>query len=75
MADQFREFARFLVLDGKTWNDPVLVGDVFLVRNGEEMAVFRLSLRCTASEPPNERAASSRPSHASTPGNQERGRL
>jgi hypothetical protein len=44
MADQFRELARFPVLEGKTWNDPVLVGDVFLVRNGEEIAVFRRSL-------------------------------
>jgi outer membrane protein assembly factor BamB len=42
--DQYRELARFPAIEGKTWNHPVLVGDVLLVRNGEEMAAFRLSL-------------------------------
>jgi outer membrane protein assembly factor BamB len=42
--DQYREIARFKAIDGKTWNHPVLVGDVLLVRNGEEMAAFRLPL-------------------------------
>jgi outer membrane protein assembly factor BamB len=40
--DEFRELARFKAIDGKTWNHPVVVGDVLLIRNGEEMAAYRL---------------------------------
>ena len=40
--DQYRELSRRPALNNKTWNHPVLVGDVLLVRNGEEMAAFRL---------------------------------
>lgn len=40
--DKHSELATFKAIEGKTWNHPVLVGDLLLVRNGEEMAAFRL---------------------------------
>jgi outer membrane protein assembly factor BamB len=42
--DQFKEITRAPAIEGKTWNHPALIGDILLVRNGEEMAAFRLPL-------------------------------
>jgi outer membrane protein assembly factor BamB len=42
--DQFKEVTRFPGIKGKTWNHPVLAGDVLVIRNNQEMAAFRLSV-------------------------------
>jgi outer membrane protein assembly factor BamB len=39
---EYTELARVPALNAKTWNHPVVVRDVLLVRNGEEMVAFRL---------------------------------
>jgi outer membrane protein assembly factor BamB len=41
-TDQYKEIAKMPLFDEKTWNHPVVVGNVLLVRNGVEMAAFRL---------------------------------
>ena len=43
--DRFTELARRPALNGKTWNHPVIVGDVLRVRHRELMAAVRLALR------------------------------
>jgi outer membrane protein assembly factor BamB len=43
--DRFTEIAKIKAIEGKTWNHPVLAGDTLLVRNGEEMAAYRLAKR------------------------------
>ncbi|HET9227517.1 MAG TPA: PQQ-binding-like beta-propeller repeat protein, partial [Thermoanaerobaculia bacterium] len=42
--DEFVELAKVPAIEGKTWNHPVVVGDMLLVRNDQEMAAFRLPL-------------------------------
>jgi len=41
--EKYTEQARMPAVSGKTWNHPVVVDGVLLVRNGEEMAAFRLT--------------------------------
>ena len=42
--DKYSEIARMRIFESKTWNHPVIVRDVLLVRNGEEMAAFKLPI-------------------------------
>ena len=42
--DGHRELARLPALPGKTWNNPVLAGDLLLVRNDREAACYRVAL-------------------------------
>jgi outer membrane protein assembly factor BamB len=40
--DKYTEIAKVRIFESKTWNHPVIVRDLLLVRNGEEMAAFKL---------------------------------
>jgi outer membrane protein assembly factor BamB len=40
--ESHQELARFQAIEGKTWNIPAIDHGLLLVRNGEEMACFRL---------------------------------
>ncbi|QDT66158.1 outer membrane protein assembly factor BamB family protein [Calycomorphotria hydatis] len=46
------EIAKVQVLEGKTWNHPILVGDRIYLRNAEEAACYRLPVQ--SSEPESE---------------------
>jgi outer membrane protein assembly factor BamB len=43
-SDQFKELARIPAIKGRTWNHPVLAGDLLLLRNSQEMVAYRLQL-------------------------------
>ena len=42
--DKFTELAKIPAIEGKTWNHPVLAGDVLLARNGQKMVAYRVTL-------------------------------
>jgi outer membrane protein assembly factor BamB len=42
--DKFREITKFAAIDGKSWNNLCLYGDLLLVRNAEEAACYRLPI-------------------------------
>ena len=43
--EEYRELGQFQALEGVTWNNPTLVGELLLVRNAEWAACFELPLQ------------------------------
>jgi outer membrane protein assembly factor BamB len=41
--DEFKEIVLLEAIEGKTWNHPVVVGNILLVRNTREMVAYQLS--------------------------------
>jgi hypothetical protein len=48
-ATKHTELAKLKVLEGKTWNHPVVVGDRLYIRNAQEAACYRLPLASSES--------------------------
>lgn len=43
--EKWNQLAEMPAITGKTWNHPILVDDILLVRNAQEMAAFRLPMK------------------------------
>jgi hypothetical protein len=43
--EKFVEAYRFQAIEGMTWNNPALAGNLLLVRNGEQAACYRLPIQ------------------------------
>jgi len=43
--ESFEELYRFQAIEGMTWNNPALAGNLLLVRNGEQAACYRLPMQ------------------------------